>query len=403
MGGAIRRQAAILILLVVIVTAGRAEAQQQTTAEAPTSSNQAFQIAPRAYVQFDWRGFPDWTVTPDTGRLQPDTLEIRRLRAGIDGRWRRWSFEAAVDPMDELDDTLVKDAYVQFRVSRALRLRGGQFKLPGGREYGTSASSLDFLERSAFAQSIASGRDIGAMASGQVGRSVEYEGGVFAGDGTGRRERAGLTTAGSVTWTVVRRLDVTGSFTLGRTRAVESDPPNGFEGRTSTGYRFFERLYVDGLRARVAADANWRPGPWRVTGEVLRATDARDGQGLDLEDLPALVSFGWSSAITREFGRQRGKSRSRIHEWDLGFRFDSLAFDDAGPQTTGDSVRPRATDVRARGGQTLTTAASWKFSRWARVLAQAAADHYTEARSAPDAGRAGVYWSFGTRLQLEFP
>jgi hypothetical protein len=202
---------------------------------------------------------------------------------------------------------------------------------------------------------------------------------------------------------VVRRFDISGSFTLGRTSAVDSDPPNGFEGRTSTGYRFFERLYVDGLRARFAADANWRHGNWRVTSEVLRATDARNGQGLDLEDLPALVGLGWSSAVTREFGRRRGKSRSRIHEWDLGFRFDSLAFDDAGPQTTGDSVRPRATDVRARGGQTLTTAASWKFSRWARVLAQAAADHYTDARSAPDAGRAGVYWSFGTRLQLEFP
>jgi hypothetical protein len=46
--------------------------------------------------------------------------------------------------------------------------------------------------------------------------------------------------------------------------------PNGFEGRTSTGYRFFERLYVDGLRARFAADANWRHGDWRVIGEVLQ-------------------------------------------------------------------------------------------------------------------------------------
>ena len=395
--------APILILLALIITARRAEAQQQTPAEAPTSSNQAFQITPRAYAQLDWRGFPDWTVTPGTGRLQPDTLEIRRARAGIDGRWHRWSFEAAVDPMDELDDTLIKDAYVQFRVSRALRLRGGQFKLPGGREYGTSASSLEFLERSAFAQFIGSGRDIGAMASGQFGRSVEYEGGVFAGDGNGRRERAGLTTAGAVTWTVVRRFDVSGSFTLGRTKAVDTDPPNGFEGRTSTGYRFFERLYVDGMRARFAADANWRHGSWRVTGEMLRATDARTGQGLDLEDLPALASLGWSSGVTREFGRRRGKSRSRIHEWDLALRFDSLAFDDDGPDTTDDSVRPRATNVRARGAQTLTTAASWKFSRWARVLAQAAADRYTEARSAPDPGRAGVYWSFGTRLQLELP
>ena len=60
------------------------------------------------------------------------------------------SFEFTVDPMDDFDDTLIKDAYIQIRFTRAVRLRGGQFKLPGSREYGTSARSLDFLERSAF-------------------------------------------------------------------------------------------------------------------------------------------------------------------------------------------------------------------------------------------------------------
>jgi hypothetical protein len=160
---------------------------------------------------------------------------------------------------------------------------------------------------------------------------------------------------------------------------------------------------VDGLRTRFGADASWRRGPWRVTAEMLRVSEARDGQGLDLEDLPTLIGFGWSSAVTREFGRRPGANRSRLHEWDLAVRFDSLALDDDGPQTESDSVRPRATDVRARGGRTLTTGVSWNFSRWARVLAEAAADHYTEALSAPEAGKSGVYWSFGTRLQLELP
>ena len=129
-----RNIATIVALLFVVATASRAEAQQQATAETQTPANQRFEITPRGYVQFDWRGFPGWTVTPDTGRLEPDTLDVRRLRAGIDGRWRQWSFEASVDPLDDLDDTLIKDAYVQYRVSRELRLRGGQFKLPGGRE-----------------------------------------------------------------------------------------------------------------------------------------------------------------------------------------------------------------------------------------------------------------------------
>jgi hypothetical protein len=91
--------ATIVALLVLVAAASRAEAQQQAPAETQTPANQRFEITPRAYVQFDWRGFPGWTVTPDTGRLEPDTLDVRRLRAGIDGRWRRWSFEASVDPL----------------------------------------------------------------------------------------------------------------------------------------------------------------------------------------------------------------------------------------------------------------------------------------------------------------
>ena len=143
-------------------------------------------------MQFDWRGYPDWPVAPGSGRLEYETFDVRRLRAGIDGQWRQMSFEVGVDPMDDLDDTLIKDAYVQIRFTRALRLRGGQFKLPGGREYGTSARSLDFLERSAFAQSIAPGRDIGGTLYGQLGRRFAYEAGLFAGDANGRNSRSVL-------------------------------------------------------------------------------------------------------------------------------------------------------------------------------------------------------------------
>ena len=48
-----------------------------------------FEVAPRGYIQLDWRGYPGWTVAPGTGRLEYGTFEVRRLRAGVDGRWRR--------------------------------------------------------------------------------------------------------------------------------------------------------------------------------------------------------------------------------------------------------------------------------------------------------------------------
>ena len=288
--------------------------------------------------------------------------------------------------MDDLDDTLIKDAYIQIRLTRALRLRGGQFKLPGSREYGTSARSLDFLERSAFAQSIAPGRDIGGMAFRELGRRFAYEAGLFAGDGNGRNSRSGITPPDAL-FGMAREM----SSWPGRSPKVELRLLKRNRQTVSKGVRrpaidFSNACTWMVARTRVGADAQWTPGRWQVRAEAMRVRDERSGQGLDLEDLPGVVGIGWSAALTREFGRRPGATRSRLREWTLGIRFDSLEFDDEGPETQEESVRPRATDVRARGGQTLTTGVSWNFSRWARVMGNASLERYAEARSAPDPG-----------------
>ena len=397
----LRRGGATVVCVVAVIAlhASRVAGQQ---GEASGDDTRAFEFAPRGYIQLDWRGFPDWTVSPGTGRLTYDTVEVRRARVGVDGRVRRVSFELTLDPQDEDDSTVLKDAYAQMRFSRAIRLRVGQFKIPGGREFQTSARSIDFMERSALSTSVAPGRDIGAMLAGEIGRRLDYQAGVFAGDGRGRESRAGRTSAGRVAWTIVRRLELAGTFSEGRSRAVDADPANGLGGRAPSGYRFFDRVYVQGERIRVGADLEWRPRSWRFAAEAIRANDERRGQGLDLEDLPSLVATGWSASVVKEIGRRRGKARSRLREWDVGLRYDELAFDDAGPATAGDSVRPRATDVRPRAARTLTGSLSWFPARWSRVMGNAGYERYTEPRSAPESGRPS-YWTFGIRLQLEIP
>ena len=389
---------AVLLHVAVAVSANA----QDPGAEA-SQARQQFELQPRGYVQFDWRGYPDWTVAPGSGRLDFNTVEIRRLRAGVDGQWRRLSFEFGIDPMDDFDGALIKDAYVQVGVSRALRIRGGQFKLPGGREYGMSATSLNFMERSGFAQATGTGRDMGVMATGRIRRRIDYEAGVFAGDGVGRNSRAGFTTAGRIVWNGRNDLTFAASASEGRTVAVDSDPANGIQGHATSGYRFFDPLYVQGRRDRIGIDLEWSPGPWRLSAEGLRVYDQRHNQGLDGEDLPAAVSLGWNSAIVREFGRRRGAARSRLREWDLGFRVDGFSFDDDGPSTGRDSVRPRATDVRARDALTVMAGLSWNLARWARVMTNGGLERYLESRSAPEPGRRGNYWTVATRLQLELP
>ena len=397
----LRRSGTTFLCLVALIGlhARPARAQQ---ADAPREANRAFEIAPRGYIQLDWRGFPEWTVTPGTGRLTYDTVEVRRARVGVDGRVRRVSFELTLDPQDEDDGTVLKDAYAQMRFNRAIRLRVGQFKLPGGREYQTSARSIDFMERAALSTSVTPGRDIGAMLTGEIGRTLDYQAGLFAGDGRGRGSRAGRTSAGRVTWTIVRDLELAGTFSEGSTRAVDADPANGLAGRAPSGYRFFERVYVQGQRIRVGADLEWSPRSWRFTAEAIRADDERRGQGLDLEDLPSIIATGWSAAVVKQIGRRRGQARSRLREWDLGLRYDELAFDDAGAATSSDSVRPRATDVRPRAARALTGSLSWAPARWSRVIGNAGFERYTEPRSAPEPGRHS-YWTLGMRLQLEIP
>lgn len=385
-----------IALLAVVLLAPAAASAQDAEPPAP-----AFEIAPRGYVQLDWRGYPDWNVVTGTGRLNHEPFEVRRARVGVDGRWGRVSFELTIDPQDG-DGVIAKDAYAQVRVSRALRLRLGQFKLPGSREYGRSARSIDFMERAALAHTIAAGRDLGGMATGEIGDRFDYEAGVFVGDGNGRAARAGPTAAGRADVGLGGDVEVGASFSVGRTEAVDTDDPNGLLGRSASGFRFFEQVYVNGLRTRLGADAEWDRGPWRVAAEYMRADEQRLEQGLDFEDLPRLVSTGWSIGVLRTFGRQPGRRRIRWHEVELGARLDSLVFDDSGPRTGSDSVRARATDIRRRGVLATTLSVSWQPAPWTRVMTNASWEHYDETRSGPQPGRSG-FLALGTRLQLNLP
>ena len=385
----------LFAIAMLVLSASGVAAQEQSASEPD------FELSPRGYVQLDWRGYPDWGVATGTGRLNHQPFEVRRARVGIDGRWQRVSFELTLDPQDE-DGVIAKDAYAQVRFTRALRIRLGQFKIPGSREYGRSARSLDFLERAAVAQTLAAGRDIGGMATGEIGERFTYEAGVFAGDGNGRAVRGAATGASRLEVALTDDLEIGGSFGAGRTEAIESDDPNGLVGRSASGFRFFDQVYVNGLRTRGSVDADWDRGSWRVWGEFMRTDEQRREQGLEFEDLPRVVGTGWSVAVTRDLGRRQGRDRIRWREIELALRLDSVGFDDNGPRTGNDSVRARATDIRPRRVLATTVGASWQPTPWTRIMTNASWEHYDETRSGPEPGRSG-FLTLGTRLQVELP
>jgi hypothetical protein len=350
-----------------------------------------FELTPTGYVQLDFRAFPDWSVSPGTGRLNRDTFEVRRLRGGVDGSWRRWSFEFSIDPLDE-DGILIKDAYAQMRVG-AYRVRAGQFKLPGSRAYGTSARNTDLLERATLATSLAARRDVGVSVLGRLGPHVDYQAGLFAGDDNGESHRAGLTAAGRLEWEPTDDLILAAYASGGRLSSHDSQPENGLTGRAASGYRFFQDVYVQGRRDRIGGDVEWSPGSWQFTVETLRVRDQRLEQGLDYEDLPPVVGLGANFTARWRFARGR----------DIVFGHDYMTFDDLGPKTIADSVRPRASDVRAHGVHAATVGGSWRLAPWLRLVGNAGAEWFSEPRSAPNPAEKRAYFVMGTRLQIELP
>lgn len=383
------------LIVAVILAVGLAAlpSRAQPPEEAAAAKAQGdFDWTPTAFVQIDLRAFPDWKLGADDTRLQREGFEVRRVRAGIDGRWRDLRFEVSVDPI-EWNEPPIQDAWVEWRLAKAVRLRGGQFKLPGGREYGTSSRRLGFLERSPLSESLAAGRDTGAQVDLRFGQRWHAEAGVFLGDGRGREHRAGATVASRVQWRPVSRLEIAGYGTVGHVPAVpEISDPNGPNGRATSSYRFFDRVYVQGRRTRAGADAEWRQGHWRATAEALWLTDERIGQGADGGTLPSLRGIGVTTAL-------RWQRTGPM----AGVRYDRISFDDTGPATPLSGVRPRVSDLRLRGAEAVTVSAGWRLSRWLRVLGEGAVERYFEPRSAPSLDRQGPYVTLGVRLQVEWP
>ena len=121
--------------------------------------------------------------------------------------------------------------------------------------------------------------------------------------------------------------------------------------------------------------------------------DERKEQGVDLDDLPSAVGIGASVTARWRFAARR----------ELTARYEYLGFDDVGPATEMASVRPRASDIRARSAQAITVGGSWRLQRWLRVMSDAGVEWYSDPRTAPEAGRDTGYWTLGLRLQVELP
>jgi len=397
-----------------------------------------FEIGLTGYLQLHGRHYSGWQSADPVAKPLRETLDVRRARSGLELRWRKlsaeWDFDWAGPANDLLslgeapyDPAEMKDLKLRYEFHRGFALTGGHFKVPVSPEFLTSSSKTDFVERSMLANSIGPDRDWGLMASGEVWtRRLEYSAGVFAGDGRLADGRAGTTLAARVVGKATDDLSIGGSVSAGD---VEADPdgpqddprPNGFEGRSPTGFRFYERKYVDGRRLRWGLDAAFARGPWSVKGEWLQGREERRGQSSTFTDLPVQVASGWSFTaswiLTGEKKARTLKPERSLPRGpglvELAARYEEIRFDDAGPGQGPEGAGDRARNIRPGGNRAIWGGVSWLPASFVRVYADVLVERYLDALLAPeppgstDLGHAphgrGNYVTFIARLQLMLP
>ena len=136
-------------------------------------------------LQFRYTG-EDREVEPP-GDPDRSSFRIRRMKTKLEG-WvytRDLAYELQVNFADSVN--ILDDANVSYDFSRGRKLvmlKGGQFKVPFGRQELTSAMNQQFVDRSAVSGAFARGRDIGVQLWGTPGNGeLDWRVGVFNGNG----------------------------------------------------------------------------------------------------------------------------------------------------------------------------------------------------------------------------
>lgn len=320
----------------------------------------ALRVAFVARVQLDVNG--SRLRGPERGRM----LDLAQKRVGLEGRLRksvRFRFDAEIDRRDPW-----RDAYLDYRPLRVMKVRAGRFKVPFSLDQNTPLARLDFTRRSRAATWLAPRRDQGVMLEGRLWRKrVTYEAGAFAGDRT--------------TAVRVAAAPFVGHGAAGRFRAALAFTRGQLHERVERAY------WVKGSSGRTGLEVQWAPGPVALAAEYIRTTDERLNQGVAGDDLPPLVADGWYVTGRWTIRAARRPAGRRVA---LAARVERLRTPPAGAD-----ANPRAAIVERLHGRAWTVGASVHLNPWVRLQA----DVTRERDRIERAGRA-PRWSPTLRIQV---
>ena len=182
------------IAAALLLSPALAAGQGHTLVESDRGS---LEIVNRAQFRFT-REMPDGEVrlvgTDEPGEGK-GAFRVRRAKTELRGWvWRKaLTYElqlswAGPEP-GASTQTPLEDFVLAYDVSGSgrFRIRGGQFKVPLGRQEMTTSSGLQFVDRDILSGEFTRGRDLGLQVDGLVaGRKLEYAAGVFNGNPASR-------------------------------------------------------------------------------------------------------------------------------------------------------------------------------------------------------------------------
>jgi phosphate-selective porin OprO/OprP len=375
----------------------------------------------KARIETEMRG-----STPASG-FEHGQIDWQDRRIGVEGTaFKRITFELSHELSDDFEaahdlsqKSAWKDAWVNYRVNKALNVEGGRFKLPFGREELTGETNLDFAHRSLAARVLSPGRDVGVMAHGRLfDRRLSYQAGYFTRDGD--NGRTSQTQGGKDAFAA--RIVVMPFATLaGRALApleigvatVESQIDNrlGLRGRTVLGDGiFFDRLYVNGQRRRIGLDTGWERGPASVSAEYIAVSDERNAMGFGGGDLPSVDSRAWYVAATwaltgeRKHGRLEPRHdllRGGIGAVELTGRVEELRFE-AASYPGSEFGFPTAGALSTNADRAITVGVNWYLNHYVKIVGNLVTEWIDDPARSPAPASGGRFVSPVLLLQFHF-
>jgi phosphate-selective porin OprO/OprP len=313
-----------------------------------------------------------------------------------------------------------RDVYVNYQQFDAVQVQVGQFKLPFSREQTTSPARIDFAYRARVAQTLAPGRDLGAMVHGRVVQNkLEYELGLFNHDGdNARRSGADRVYGGRSVAARVTARPFRGTKSSARTlefgaAGVWSDVSEGLpsvKGETPFDREFYDPdLWVLGAQRRQGVEFRWRPGPFSVKSEYIRLTTERRQQSVDGTDLSPFLADGWYASGTWILTGERKAAGPENPRRPLprgpgaieaAVRLEAIAF--SSTSRDGEpSSSPRAEVVRGNRLRALTLGVNWFPIRSVRVQFNVIREALDDPSQGPLPGQTS-FWDRVIRVQFHW-